>query len=182
LVTFETELEGTTETALARFLARARRSVGLEGRVNVLVTTNRHMRDLNRRFRRKDKPTDVLSFPAPEQLGYNLAGDIAVSADIAAQNAAALGHSIGTELKVLVLHGLLHLAGYDHESDDGDMAGRERALRRQLKLPEGLIDRVGGGDGAGQKAGPSTSRRNGSAAPLGRTDVVARATHSRRRR
>ncbi len=188
LVNFERDIEGISESALAGFVTRARQAVGLKGRVNVLVTTNRQMRDLNRRFRQKDKPTDVLSFPAPEELGNKLAGDIAISAQIAEENATALGHGVGVELKVLVLHGLLHLAGYDHESDDGRMARREVRLRRELKLPESLIERAGLGSrarrdshpplkgkgaapdlgDAGRKAGPSTARRK-SAAPLGMT-------------
>ena len=71
-----------------------------------------------------------------------LAGDIAISADIAAANAAEIGHSPETELKILILHGLLHLAGYDHETDNGDMQARETELRQQLGLPSGLIERT----------------------------------------
>lgn len=169
MVTFEKDIEGSSESALARFLARARRAVRLRGQVNVVVTNNRQMRELNRRFRGKDKATDVLSFPAPEDIRRKLAGDIAVSAEIAGGNAAALGHTAGTELKVLVLHGLLHLAGYDHESDGGEMARREMKLRRELKLPESLIERAGRADGVGRKAGPSTTQRKGGAASLGMT-------------
>jgi probable rRNA maturation factor len=107
--------------------------------VNIRLTTNRELQDLNRRFRRKDSATDVLSFPShlPE-----VAGDIAISAEIAEQNAARLGHSRETELRILVLHGLLHLAGYDHESDSGEMEAKELALRRRFKLPSGLIERT----------------------------------------
>jgi probable rRNA maturation factor len=92
---------------------------------------------LNRRFRRKDRATDVLSFA-----GQNgAAGDIAISAETAARNARRLGHSTAAELKVLILHGALHLAGYDHEHDRGQMARREQRLRRQFRLPTGLIER-----------------------------------------
>jgi probable rRNA maturation factor len=125
--------------ALALFTARARRAIGLRGEVNVCVTSNREMRELNRRFRKKDKPTDVLSFPSVIDA---VAGDLAISTDIAAANAAALGHSTETELRILILHGLLHLAGYDHETDSGEMQARELKLRRQLKLPVGLIERA----------------------------------------
>ena len=72
------------------------------------------------------------------------AGDIAISGEIAASNAGELGHSIETELKILILHGLLHLAGHDHETDDGEMQTREAKLRQQLKLPVGLIERTQG--------------------------------------
>ena len=71
-----------------------------------------------------------------------MAGDIAISADIAAANAADIGHSTETELRILILHGLLHLAGYDHETDDGEMNARETKLRQQLGLPTGLIERT----------------------------------------
>lgn len=112
----------------------------MRGEVSIRVTTDAELQDLNRRFRRKDKPTDVLSFPCgiPEFAG----GDIAISGDIAARNAAELGHSRETELKILILHGLLHLAGYDHETDQGEMEARELALRQKFNLPLGLIERT----------------------------------------
>jgi probable rRNA maturation factor len=100
------------------------------------------MRVLNRRFGGQDKPTDVLSFPALAQSERGkFAGDIAVCADIAARSAMRLGHSAVKEVKILTLHGVLHLAGYDHESDNGRMARKESQLRRELGLPTGLIER-----------------------------------------
>ena len=81
----------------------------------------------------------MLSFPSRVP---GVAGDIAISLEIAAANAAELGHSLATEVKILILHGLLHLAGYDHEIDDGEMLARETALRQELKLPVGLIERT----------------------------------------
>jgi probable rRNA maturation factor len=133
---------GLSETTLSRFTAKASRAAGLKGQVSLLVTSNRELRSLNRRFRGKDKPTDVLSFPAEGKVG-GLAGDIAISAEIAGQNARRLGHPAAVEIKVLVLHGVLHLAGYDHESDQGEMARREAGLRHKLGLPVGLIERSG---------------------------------------
>ena len=133
---------GLTELALNRFVARARRVAGLKGTVNVLVTSSAEMKSLNRRFRGKDKPTDVLSFPAEPGVGKQLAGEIAVSAEIAAKNAHALGHSPAEEVRILVLHGVLHLRGYDHECDNGEMARREKHLRAKLHLPLGLIERT----------------------------------------
>ncbi len=124
---------------LSRFAARAARSLALQGEISIRITSSAELRKLNRRFRHKNKPTDVLSFPASAP---GSAGDIAISADIAADNAASLGHSSDTELKILILHGLLHLAGYDHESDDGQMERREMTLRRKLGLPAGLIERT----------------------------------------
>ena len=149
LVTFETEVDDSSERALELFVGKARRAVGLRGNVNVAVTTNRVMRNWNRRFRGKDKTTDVLSFPVLLDPGLglhgaplNFAGDIAISGPIAAENGRKLGHGTVVELKVLVLHGLLHLAGYDHEGDHGEMARKEERLRRELGLPDGLIERA----------------------------------------
>lgn len=141
MVILRKPVAGLREASLERFLTRARRSVRLDGTVNVLVTTNHELRGLNRRFRGKDKPTDVLSFPPMPGMMDGLAGDIAISAEIAAKNARLLGHSPAEEIKILVLHGMLHLAGYDHERDNGEMAKKENALRRDLGLPSGLIDR-----------------------------------------
>lgn len=142
MVIFQKRVLGLTELTLNRFVARARRAAGLEGTVNVLLTTNSEMKSLNRRFRGKDKPTDVLSFAAEPDAQKEFAGEIAISAEIAAQNARALGHSPAEEIKILVLHGVLHLRGYDHECDNGQMARREKHLRAQLRLPLGLIERT----------------------------------------
>lgn len=120
---------------LGRFARRAQKLAGVSGEVAVLITDSRGMRSLNRRFRREDKATDVLSFP------HETGGDIAISAQIAARNALRYGHETRDELKILVLHGMLHLAGHDHESDEGEMAAREAALRKRLKLPGSLIAR-----------------------------------------
>ena len=139
--------------ALSLFAARAQRALGLNGEVNVRITSNRELQKLNHRFRKKDKPTDVLSFPSAVP---KLAGDIAISADIAAANAADIGHSTEIELKILILHGLLHLAGYDHETDDGDMQARETKLRQQLGLPTGLIERT---NSAGRERAGKPSKR-----------------------
>ena len=130
---------GNVPSSLRRFLQRAKKEIGLRGEVNVLLTGNSKMRALNRMFRKKNKATDVLSFPAANENG--IAGDIAISKAIARQQARRLGHSLEQELKVLVLHGLLHLAGYDHESDQGEMLRAERRLRAKLKLPDSLSER-----------------------------------------
>ena len=142
MIIFQKRVADLTELALARFLARGRRAVGLKGTVNVLLTSSAEMKSLNRRFRGKDKPTDVLSFPAEPGAQKQFAGDIAISAEIASQNARALGHSPADEVKILVLHGVLHLRGYDHECDNRQMARREKQLRAKLHLPIGLIERA----------------------------------------
>lgn len=96
------------------------------------------VRALNRRYRRKDAPTDVLSFPAEEK---GQLGDVVIAAGVARRQAREAGHSLQTEIRVLALHGLLHLLGYDHEHDEGRMARLERRLRRKGGLREGLIER-----------------------------------------
>jgi probable rRNA maturation factor len=143
LIILEKKVPGLSAKSLERFTLRARRAVGLSGRVNILLTSSAAMRALNFRFREKNKTTDVLSFPA----NFNgedkrtLAGEIAISADIARENAAGLGHSAALEVKVLALHGILHLAGLDHERDNGEMARKEASLRRKLGLPSSLTER-----------------------------------------
>jgi probable rRNA maturation factor len=128
---------------LTRFLNRARLAVGLEGEVEVLLASDATLKRLNKSFRGKNKPTDVLSFPAPaEMLVEGMAGDLAISLDTAGLQAKLYGHSLQDELRILLLHGLLHLAGEDHETDSGQMAARETELRKTLKLPTTLIDRV----------------------------------------
>jgi len=139
LVIFEKKVAGLTEASLSRFLLRARRSVGLSRGVNLLLTSSQEMRSLNSRFRGKSQPTDVLSFPASSE--GPLAGEIANSTEIAARNAARVGHSTALEIKVLALHGLLHLAGFDHERDNGRMARKEAHMRQELRLPTTLIER-----------------------------------------
>jgi len=128
--------------ALSRFLTAAKAAVGLRGQVTVLLTTDGNIRGLNRKFRGKNKATDVLSFPAKGVGAEAIAGDLAISVSTARRQGAAHGHPLGVELKVLMLHGLLHLAGYDHEKDEGRMARRERLLRGKLGLPQGLIERA----------------------------------------
>lgn len=110
------------------------------GVVTVAIVSDGRVRRLNRVYRRKDAPTDVLSFSSGEP-GH--LGDIAIAAGVARRQARAAGHSLQTELRVLALHGLLHLLGYDHEGDDGRMARAEARLRRRGGLREGLIERHG---------------------------------------
>jgi probable rRNA maturation factor len=116
------------------------------GTVTVVITTDHRVRRLNRTWRRMDEPTDVLSFPAGDDPGpARHLGDVVISRETAARQARDEGHSLGTELRVLALHGLLHLLGYDHERDSGRMARIERRLRRQGGLPAGLIERGSAG-------------------------------------
>lgn len=148
MVIFRKTISGVSELSLTRFVNRARRAAGMRGQVTVLVTSSAEVRDLNRRFRRKNKATDVLSFPAAPIEGDDNEGDIAISADIASENAERFGHPTAAELKILTLHGILHLAGYDHETDNGKMARKEARLRRELHLPDALIERTENGTSA----------------------------------
>lgn len=107
---------------------------------SVLITGDADLRRLNKQFLGKAYPTDVLSFPA--ETGGETIGDLAISADRALAQASECGHSLGDELRILMLHGALHLAGFDHESDDGEMARVEIRLRRKFGLPAGLIERM----------------------------------------
>ncbi|OFW01323.1 MAG: rRNA maturation RNase YbeY [Acidobacteria bacterium RIFCSPLOWO2_02_FULL_68_18] len=133
---------------LARWLASVA-PARVRGVVTVAVVPDGRVRLLNRRYRRKNRATDVLSFPASadwrwrsgssEERGY--LGDVVIAAGMARRQARAAGHSLRTEVRILALHGLLHLLGYDHEHDAGEMARLEARLRTRGGLREGLIER-----------------------------------------
>ena len=131
-----------SKSGLTRFLNRARATVGLEGDVDVLLADDPALRRLNKTFRGKNKATDVLSFPAPNEIAQDHAGDLAISLETANRQAATYGHSLRDEVRILLLHGLLHLSGLDHETDNGEMAAREAELRAELRLSNSLIERV----------------------------------------
>jgi probable rRNA maturation factor len=177
LVIIQEKVAGLSEAALARFVTRARRVVGLRGVVSVLVTSSRELQGLNHRFRGKNKPTDVLSFPAMPGPMRGFAGDVAISAEIAALNARRLGHTAAEEIRILALHAVLHLAGYDHELDDGEMERKETRLRKTLGLPVGLIERRGRPNG-----GKSLKAKGTSNGALGKSRTQgAKSTQSVRR-
>ena len=131
-----------SKPGLTRFLNRARAAVGVEGDVDVLLADDPTLRRLNKTFRGKNKATDVLSFPAPDEIAHDHAGDLAISLETANRQAATYGHSLRDEVRILLLHGLLHLSGLDHETDNGEMAAREAELRVELGLSNSLIERV----------------------------------------
>jgi probable rRNA maturation factor len=135
--------------ALARFANKAQRVAGLTGEVNILLTGDSEIQRLNLQFRHKNESTDVLSFPS-QPLG---SGDIAISLQTARAQSAAIGHDLLTEVKVLILHGMLHLAGHDHETDCGQMRKIERRLRAELELPAGLIERAAHSGNIAARAG-----------------------------
>jgi probable rRNA maturation factor len=136
------ELTPLSKSALTRFLNRARTAVGISGEVEVLLTSDKELKRLNKAFRGKNKATDILSFPTPPEIAEEHAGDLAISLETAARQAVEHGHTLPDELKILLLHGLLHLDGDDHETDTGEMAARELELRKLLKLKSALIERA----------------------------------------
>ena len=115
---------------LRRVLTGAADALGVVGELALVLAGDRLVRRLNRDYRHKDRPTDVLSFPG--EGGEKGLGDIVISVEMAARNARGLGRSLPQELDVLALHGFLHVLGHDHETDDGTMRRLERRLRRQL--------------------------------------------------
>jgi probable rRNA maturation factor len=139
-IIFEKRLPGLNSRGIDSFVVKASYAAGLRGAVSVLITGDSGIRKLNARFRGKNLATDVLSFPAVASAN-GFAGDIAISLEIAAHNARMLGHPVADEIRILILHGILHLAGYDHESDRGEMAEKEILLRQRFALPTGLIER-----------------------------------------
>lgn len=129
-----------TPPGLASWLRRVA-PARTRGAVTVAIVADARVRALNRAYRKKDMTTDVLSFPAEER---GCLGDVVIAAGMARRQAREAGHSLGTELRVLALHGLLHLLGYDHETDAGRMSRVERRLRAKGGLPAGLIERSAG--------------------------------------
>ena len=120
------------------------------GDVAVALATDARVRTLNRQYLRKDRSTDVLAFPSAESRvpspESRLLGDIIIATGVARRQAREAGHSEQTELRVLALHGLLHLLGYDHHdrADRARMARVEARLRSRGRLPTGLIERANG--------------------------------------
>jgi|GEM_PF-529659 len=113
------------------------------GSLGLALVGDRTIRKMNREFAGVDRPTDVLSFPAASTAGPDASlGDIAIATGVARRQAREAGHAYGTELRVLALHGLLHLLGYDHHRDEGRMARLEARLRRRGGLEHGLIERA----------------------------------------
>lgn len=140
---------------LAPWLERAAPSWA-RGTATIALVTDREIRRLNRAFRDRDEPTDVLSFPAASPArgprrrasrGHGSAedvhlGDVAIACGVAGRQARKLGHALSVEVRILALHGLLHLLGYDHETDSGTMSRYEERLRRRAGLPTGLVART----------------------------------------
>ena len=120
-------------TPLREFLSALAKRAARGRAITCLITTDAELRRLNKQFRGKNYATDVLSFPPDE---------MAISLDRAAEQAREMGHSLDDELRILMLHGVLHLSGMDHESDSGQMRRAETRWRKRLGLPSGLIERT----------------------------------------
>jgi probable rRNA maturation factor len=139
LVSFRRAPAGLRRGPVREFARTLRDAVARRRDFECLITDDRELRRLNRQFRGADYPTDVLSFPGTPSESL---GAIAISADRAARQAREFGHSRLDEIRILMLHGLLHLLGMDHETDRGAMARVEARWRRKLNLPAGLIART----------------------------------------
>ena len=126
--------------ALRRFASELQHTVAGGRPFDVLITRDAELRRLNREFLGHDYPTDVLSFPSGARDGF--LGEVAISVDRAREQADDQGHAAEVELRILMLHGVLHLTGMDHEHDGGRMRRAETRWRKQFGLPAGLIERA----------------------------------------
>jgi len=133
---------------IERFARTLQKEIAKGRPFDILIAGDVELRRLNRDFRGQDYTTDVLSFPSQPRRGAFRAGsgaflgDIAISLGRARAQAREFGHTIEREVQILMLHGVLHLMGHDHESDSGAMARAEKRWRAKLGLPNGLIERV----------------------------------------
>jgi probable rRNA maturation factor len=110
--------------------------------VEIILTDNNTIQTYNKEYRNIDKPTDVLSFPIENISGNEPAGSIIISLEYAKNASSELGHSLDEEVALLLIHGLLHLSGYDHEVDNGEMREKEEHLIKEFNLPKSLIVRT----------------------------------------
>jgi probable rRNA maturation factor len=128
---------------LQHFYERVRRELRFPPEsVTVQLVSDQAMARLNQTFRKKQGPTDVLSFPARRKRPRENAaymGDIAISPETARRNARRFSRALGAEMRILILHGMIHLAGFDHENDSGEMERLERRLRRRLGIARRAI-------------------------------------------
>jgi len=109
--------------------------------IELILTDNKTIQELNKEYRQKDTPTDVLSFPLEAATQHEPAGSVVISLEYAKKIADELGHALDEEVSLLLIHGLLHLQGYDHEIDNGEMREKEGYWIEYFKLPKSLIVR-----------------------------------------
>jgi probable rRNA maturation factor len=131
-----------TQASLREFAEQLRTRVARKRSFVCLIAGDAELLRLNTQFRKKKYATDVLSFPSGEARGP--LGEIAISADRALEQAREHGHGVGDEIRILMLHGVLHLMGYDHETDNGEMAKAEARWRKAFNLPLSLTERAAG--------------------------------------
>lgn len=136
----ELKFSSQQKQTLKRFAQKLSIQVAGRRAFTCLITDDRELQRLNKDFLGRDYATDVLSFPAAA--GAPELGEIAISVERAAAQARDFGHSPIDEIRILMLHGVLHLTGMDHESDDGEMAEAERKWAEELELPYALIERA----------------------------------------
>jgi len=140
LITYRRKPASLDAKSLESFAELLRARVARRRPFHCRISNDAELQALNAQFRRQDYPTDVLSFPV-DGAQQNL-GDIAISLDRARAQAREWGHSLDDELRILLLHGLLHLTGLDHETDSGRMKRTEMRWRKKFGLPVGLIERA----------------------------------------
>ncbi len=138
LITYRRKPATLDAEALGTFAEDLRVRVAKRAEFHCLITNDAELQSLNAQFRNKDYPTDVLSFPGAAPY----LGDIAISLRRARAQAKEFGHSLEDELRILLLHGVLHLTGLDHETDNGEMARAEQRWRKKLGLPTSLTERA----------------------------------------
>ncbi len=160
-VDVQARVSGAPKAArVRRLLGRAARAARARtAEVSVLFCADRRMRSLNRRYRGRDRSTDVLAFPAGDA-GRGFLGDIVISVPYAAREARRREEPAARELDRLLLHGFLHLMGYDHETDDGEMDALEGRLRRRLRIADLAAGKRRAGSAARTKSGPGSRRKN----------------------
>ena len=124
---------------LTRYARKLSSQIAKGKHFECLITDDRELQRLNKSFLKRDYPTDVLSFPASDR-SFTM-GECAISVERAGEQSRQFGHSLLQEIEILMLHGVLHLLGFDHEKDSGDMARIEQRWRAELKLPQALIER-----------------------------------------
>jgi probable rRNA maturation factor len=137
---FEKTPRGLDRKSLRQFLQSLATAVAGGRPITCLITNDAALRKLNASFLGHDYATDVLSFPSFE--GAHELGEIAISYQRAAEQAASFGHAVETEIQILMLHGALHLLGHDHEKDRGAMRRLEKKWRVELGLPASLSERT----------------------------------------
>ena len=142
-VLFHLPARGISRRALREFADKLQSEVTAGRAFGVLVADDEELQRLNREFRKLDYPTDVLSFSSGETGSAAYLGDLAISLDRARAYASEHRHAVENEICILMLHGVLHLLGLDHDRDNGQMARAERKWRERFALPDGLIERVG---------------------------------------